>query len=83
MSVIQPGLFLILKRFPHRKEDLRQLYRSSESFKSICESYQKCSEALEYWAKSSLKESPGRQREYSELLNELELEILQSLEEGL
>ena len=58
------------------------MYRSSESFQSICESYQKCSEALEYWALSDLAEAPARQREYEELLNELEVEILQSLEEG-
>ncbi len=71
-----------MQRYPHRKEDLRQLYRSSESFQSICESYQKCSEAVEYWAKSDSEEAPGRRREYAELINELELEILQSLEEG-
>ncbi len=59
------------------------MYRSSQSFQSICESYQKCSEALKYWVKSNSEEAPGRSREYAELLNELELEILQSLEEGI
>ena len=82
LSVIQPGLFLILKRFPHRKDDLRQMFRNSESFQSICHSYQKCSEALGYWAKSEHEEAPNRQREYAELIKELEMEILQSLKEG-
>ena len=81
MPVIQPGLFLILRRFPNRKDELRQLYRTSESFQSICHSYHKCSEALGYWSESRLKVAPNRRREYLALLEELELEIIQSLDE--
>ena len=80
MAVIQPGLFLVLKRFPHRKDALRQLYRTSESFQAICHSYQQCTEALEYWVRSEHAEAGSRQREYSQLQNELELEIIQSLD---
>ena len=81
MTVIHPGLFLILRRFPDHKEDLRQMHRTSESFQSICHNYQKCSEALDYWAKSSRSEAPDRHREYKMLLEELELEIINSLHE--
>jgi hypothetical protein len=70
-----------LRRFPDSKDALRQLYRTSESFQAICHSYQKCSEALGYWSKSEHEEAPTRQREYSELIKELELEIIQSLDE--
>jgi hypothetical protein len=28
---------------------LRQKYRTSESFQSICQNYQKCTEALKHW----------------------------------
>ena len=82
MSVIHPGLFLIMQKFPDRKHALRQIYRKSESFQSICHNYQKCSEALRYWSESEHEKAPNRQREYSALLQELELEIIQSLEEG-
>jgi hypothetical protein len=71
-----------MQRLPESKNALRQLYRTSESFQSICHSYQKCSEALRYWTKSEHEEAPNRQREYSELMQELELEIIQSLEEA-
>ena len=81
LAVIQPGLFLVLQRFPDRKEELRNLYRTSESFQSICHSYQECSEALAYWTNSDLETAPDRQREYTELINELEAEITLSLEE--
>lgn len=81
MTVIHPGLFLILQRFPDHKDALRQMYRESESFQSTCYQYQKCSEALRYWAKSRRADAPDRHREYMMLLHELELEIINSLEE--
>ena len=80
MKVIHPGLFLILQRFPDHKNVLRQMSRESESFRSICHNYQKCSEALDYWAKSSQSGAPDRHREYKMLLEELELEIINSLD---
>jgi hypothetical protein len=58
---------------------MRQKYRTSKSFRDICQNYQKCSEAFDHWAESKLNEAPDRQREYRELLKELELEILKSL----
>jgi hypothetical protein len=82
MRVIQPSLFLVMNRFPDRRNDLRQMYRTSESFQSICQNYQKCTVALGHWVKSKHEDAPSRQREYSELIDELELEIIQSLEEG-
>ena len=71
---------MLMNRFPDSKNALRQLYRSSESFQSLCISYQKCSDALAYWDKSESKQAPARQQEYSELFQELEQEIIQSLE---
>ncbi len=80
MAVIHPSLFSVMKRFPDRRNALRQMYRTSESFRSICRNYQKCAKALDYWAKSKSAEAPDRHREYSALLQELELEIIQGLE---
>lgn len=82
MTVIHPGLFLILQRFPDHKDALRFLYRESDSFQSICYQYQKCSEAVGYWAKSERPEGPDRHREYMMLLHELEVEVLNSLAES-
>jgi hypothetical protein len=83
MTVIKPGLFLILRRFPDHKAAIRQMHRTSESFKSTCHDYQKSTEALHYWAKSSRSEAPDRSREYKMVLRELETEIKNSLEERL
>ena len=80
MRVIHPGLFLVMKHFPNRKSDLRQMYRSSESFRALCQNYQKCAKAMNYWEKSKKEEAPDRLREYTALLQELELEIMDNLE---
>jgi hypothetical protein len=81
MAVIQTSLFSIIKRFPDRKDILKRLFKESENFKAVCEDYQKCSEALHHWDRSDSEESSVRRAEYSDLLQELESEILQRLNE--
>ena len=83
MRIIHPSLFLIMKRFPDRKDTSRQKYRTSKSFQSICKNYQKCSEALNYWAEFEDENAPEREKEYAALLKGLELEITKSLENSL
>jgi hypothetical protein len=80
MPVIHPSLFVVMKRFPDRKDAVRQMYRTIENFRGICHNYQKCSEALRYWIESEDEHAPDREKEYSALLHELELEITKSLE---
>ena len=83
MTVIQPGLFLVMQRFPDRRDVLRHRFLNSESFKSICQDYQICSEALAYWAKSEHEKASDRYREYSMLLNEMESDIIQGLDKAI
>jgi hypothetical protein len=81
MAVIHPSLFIVMKSFPDHKDALRQMYRASKSFQSICQNYQKCSEALRYWAESEDENASDREKEYAALLQELELEITKGLED--
>ena len=81
MAVVRSGLFLILRRFPDCQEVIKRIYLNSDAFKSICDNYQKCSEAIVYWAESDLNEAIRRYQEYAALLEELEWEIIQILEE--
>ncbi len=80
MPVIHPSLFIVMKRFPDRKDPVRQMYRTNKGFQDICHNYQKCSEALNYWVESEDEHAAEREKEYSALLLELELEITKSLE---
>ncbi|MDJ0810366.1 MAG: hypothetical protein QNJ48_11680 [Desulfobacterales bacterium] len=77
VSVIHPGLFLAIERFPERRNELRHLYASNEAFQTLCENYQHCSQALNYWTDARHPLAAERHREYSELMSELEMEILQ------
>ena len=75
MSMIHPGLFLIMQRFPSQRDRLRRLYLSSPSFQTICDDYQKCTEALEHWMRSGHDNASERSREYQELKQSLESEV--------
>ena len=82
MTIIQPGLFLLMQRFPDKKDVLRLRYLNSKSFQSICKDYQKCSDALAYWAKSARENAPDLHQEYCVLLQELEADIIKGLSNG-
>ena len=83
MSVIYPGLFLVIERFPDRKKVLSHLYACNAGFQTLCENYRQCTTAIRYWAQSEEEKAPERRREYGELLHELEMEILQYCSEEL
>ncbi len=79
MAVIQTGLFLLMQRFPDKKDELRHMFLNSKSFQSICKDYQRCSDALAYWAISEREDASDRHREYCILLQELESDIFKDL----
>ncbi|MEJ2470903.1 MAG: hypothetical protein P8Y96_07270 [Desulfuromonadales bacterium] len=80
MSVIQSGLFLIMQRFPQHRTLLRGIYQKNNAFKALCEDYLECSKALDYWRESERNDAPARCREYSHLLQDLEVEVNRSLD---
>lgn len=82
MSIIQPGLFTLFKRFPDHKPSLKAQYLQSESFQTLCSDYEKCAAAAAYWKCSPGEEAVQRSREYQELLAELEEEVRQMLGES-
>lgn len=79
MTVIHFSLFSILERFPERMEEIKALFKNNESFKTLCEDYRRCAEALQHWNQSLDEDAPLRRHEYRALLRELEEEILQNV----
>lgn len=75
MPVIHPGLFMIMQLFPDRKDALRQMYATSEAFRTICRDFRKCTAAIEHWKQSEADHAEERFREYLELRQSLESEI--------
>lgn len=82
MAIIKKGLFLVLEKFPDQKDDVKRLFRDSETFQAICDDYLKSAEALRYWTQDESEEAPARREEYVTLKQDLEAEILQSLNES-
>ena len=80
MTVIQTSLFAVVKRFPDRTDAVKRLFKKSETFQTVCEDYRKCAEALRHWKESASEEAPARREEYATLLQDLEAEILQTLD---
>ena len=57
------------------------LMSEDPEFLAVCEDYDACVEALRYWAQSNESEAASRIHEYSALVQELEVEIIQVVEE--
>ena len=79
MPVIRPSLFIVMKKFPDRKEVIKRLFTESENFRSVCEDYKICSEALGHWNQSVSEEATARREEYAAILRDLEGEIQENL----
>ena len=81
MGVIHPSIFLVINRFPERKDMLTELYLGSTYFQSMCEDYRACNEALTHWNNMDSDEAGARRKEYGELIQSLESEIIRCLNE--
>lgn len=68
-------LDFVLSRVPDRTREIRGEYERSESFRSLCEDFCTCAEALDRWKSSDAPTAPERVEEYTQSLRELELEI--------
>ena len=79
MVVIESNLFCVVKRFPDHRDSILKFFRENHNFQVICDDYRRCSEALKRWNQSASEEAAARRKEYADILQELELEILQIL----
>ena len=50
-----------------------------DAFRETCIDYLECNKALNYWSSLASREALMRQKEYSDLLEELEQEMLQAV----
>ena len=69
----------IRHRFPDKCRILDFLVAVDSGFRTLCEDYDACVEALQYWERSSLPEAEVRVDEYQLLIQELLAEIEQTI----
>ena len=67
----------VLKRFSCQKDTLVGLMIEDAEFYQLCQDYEDCVNALQYWSASKDTVSKARIDEYHALVRELEEEILQ------
>ena len=82
MGVINSAIFIILERFPDRKDAIKRLFSSNGEFQTLCEDFRQCNRALAYWSQSSKTNAQVRRKEYEVLQGELETEIHRFLNEA-
>ena len=70
----------IFERFPYKKHSIDLLAAEDPEFLSLCEDYDACVSAMQYWAKSKAPEAETRANEYRALVRDLQEEIAQAIE---
>jgi len=69
----------IRERFPEKKHRIDRLMANDPEFLTLCEDYDTCVNALEYWAKSNEPEAEIRVNEYRNIADGLEEEVIEAL----
>ena len=74
------ALASVLENFPEAVDRIRELFRQNPDFQSLCEDYRECLGYCRYWRQVASEQAPAYGKIYTELLQELEQDIRQSLE---
>ncbi len=69
----------IRERFPEKKHRIDRLMANDPEFLALCEDYDTCVKALEYWANSKEPEAEERVNEYRNIADGLEEEVAEAL----
>lgn len=80
MNAHRDTLTLIQKSFSGQGELIERAFRENRPFRSLCEDYRECNEAVGRWRHRRSADALQRLREYEELLVELDREVQACLE---
>ena len=69
----------IRKRFSDQKYSVDQLMTKDSEFLSLCDDYDACINALQYWTTSKEPEAESRIDEFRYIVRELEEEVIEAL----
>jgi hypothetical protein len=69
----------IRERFPDQKYNITWLMVKDPEFLSLCEDYDACINALQYWTQSKDPEAETIIHEFSNIAQELEEEVIEAL----
>jgi hypothetical protein len=61
---------------------IEKRYKTDENFRDIYNDYLTYLDAYRFWSHNATDVAPVRQKEYDELVSELEIELIQMLKKG-
>jgi len=71
----------MISKIPEKLSEVRHIieifYKDDETFRSIYDDYLEYLKALQFWEQSNAEDAPARQYEYSDLVHELEIELIE------
>jgi len=73
----------IPKKFSKVQYIIEKLYKGDDTFRSVYKDYQTYLDALQFWEQSSSDDAAARRGEYTQLVGELEEELMQALNKRL
>ena len=76
-----PMLAVVESGFSDHREAIEREFNANEGFRNLCQEYEQCASAVIHWRKSKSPQAAKREQEYSELLLELQEEIMSWLED--
>ena len=69
----------IPEKFSKFQHIIEKIYLDNDTFRSIYKDYQTYLDALQFWEQSSSDDAAARRSEYTQLVGELEEELMQIL----
>ena len=69
----------IPEKFSNVRHIIMKLYKGDATFRSVYKDYQTYLDALQFWEQSSSDDAAARRSEYTQLVGELEEELMQIL----
>jgi len=79
LNTSSPNAFHASKRFQHKRDLILRLCDSNADFLSLCEDYEVCVNAFNYWGHLEVPGALTKASEYHDIMGELEKEICQAL----
>ena len=73
----------IPEKFSNVRHIIEKLYKGDDTFRSVYKDYQTYLNALQFWEQSSSDDAAARRSEYTQLVGELEEELMRALNKRL
>jgi len=76
----KPLCTLLVEKLPELRTTIEAVFGCDERLLTMCKDYEACAAALAYWRASQSKHAKERREEFTQLLDDLETEIIEYIQ---